>query len=78
MVEAASEAGWDINDAYNGLEMPSPHAYAGYQAYNAEVQELLDKAYYPDIHPDDAYTAVMNIADQARQYIVQNGLRKLY
>ena len=61
--QRAADAGWDMNGEYNGLELPSGHAYAGHPAYNEAVSRLLNSAYDPSMTPVQAYHALTDIID---------------
>jgi hypothetical protein len=71
LIERAADAGWDINDEYNGLELPAPHAYAGHPMYNDAVGQILNEVYEsnPNLTPLQAYYAVTDIIDQLYELI---------
>jgi hypothetical protein len=48
LVQRAGDAGWGINGEYNGIELPSPHAYAGHPYYNDAVRDILNGV---SVHP---------------------------
>jgi hypothetical protein len=74
IVQKAAEAGWHMNHAYNGIPMPHPHSYGGHPIYTKRVKQLLDDLYLPSMNADDAYRAVMSVADHMRSTITKNKL----
>jgi hypothetical protein len=77
IVQKASEAGFHMNEAYNGLAMTAPHHIGGHPEYTATVLKKLKQLYYPKITAEEAYDAVMYVADSMRNYITQNNIIKL-
>ena len=54
-----------------------PHAYRGHRVYNDWVEELLDDAYSPSMSAEEAYDALISLADDLRNHIIYNRIQRL-
>lgn len=72
LVQRGAEAGWHMNEAYNGMALPNPHAVAGHPNYNDYVDDLLDLYYDPEMSAEDADEALMIIVEHMRDLIKTN------
>ena len=71
LVQLGAQAGWQMNEAYNGMELSGPHAVGGHPNYNDYVEELLDSYYDPEMTAEDADQALMHVTSHMR-YLIQS------
>jgi len=77
LVQLGAQAGWDMNEAYNGMALSNPHAVAGHRNYNNYVDRLLDLYYMPEMTAEDADQALMHITEHMRGLIKSNDPRRI-
>lgn len=59
------------NEALNGIAVAAWRNQPNHNAYNALIRSKLD-ALPTNLNPDQAYTALVNILNQAKQAIINN------
>ena len=77
LVQRGAQAGWQMNEAYNGMELSGPHAVGGHPNYNDYVEELLDSYYDPEMTAEDADQALMHVTSHMRYLIQSNDSRRM-
>lgn len=69
---ANSTGGFNMNEAINGIPLPTGSHLVGHSSYNSKVNEILDNIYDDTMDNDEAYTVLSNFINYLDDLISSN------